>query len=273
MKRCTACHLVRYCGIQCQKDHWRKHKKACKKRAAELRDELLFKQPESTHLGDCPICMVPMPLYPSYACCSNIVCNGCIYAMERENTKKRECPFCREALADTAGGTDKQRMKRVETNDPVALIIEGFKNCEKGDYTEAFGHYTKAAKGDGLEAAEAHFKLSSMYRKGHGVEKDEQKMNIHHLEVAAIGGHAIARLSLGTHELKNGNKEREVKHLIIAATQGGEDHSIKALMNAFKEGLVSKEVLAATLRAHQAAIDATKTPQRDEAAKYFTMIE
>jgi len=176
-------------------------------------------------------------------------------------------------LADTAGGTDKQRMKRVETNDPVALIIEGFKNYEKGDYTEAFGHYTKAAKGDGLEAAEAHFKLSSMlYRKGHGVEKDEQKMNIHHLEVAAIGGHAIARLSLGTHELKNGNKEREVKHLIIAATQG-EDHSIKALINAFKEGLVSKEVLAATLRAHQAAIDATKTPQRDEAAKYFTMIE
>ena len=61
--------------------------------------------------------------------------------------------------------------------------------------------------------------------------------------------------------------------MIIAATQGGEDHSIKALMNAFKEGLVSKEVLAATLRAHQAAIDATKTPQRDEAAKYFTMIE
>lgn len=89
MKRCTACHLVRYCGIQCQKDHWRKHKRACKKRAAELRDELLFKQPESTHLGDCPICMVPMPLYPSYACCSKIVCNGCIYAMERENTKKR----------------------------------------------------------------------------------------------------------------------------------------------------------------------------------------
>ena len=42
-----------------------------------------------------------------------------------------------------------------------------------------------------------------------------------------------------------------MKHLIIAATQG-EDHSIKALMNAFKEGLVGKEVLAATLRAHQA---------------------
>eukprot|EP00984_Skeletonema_dohrnii_P035791 scaffold35973_cov122-Skeletonema_dohrnii-CCMP3373.AAC.2 len=33
------------------------HKKECKKRAAEFRDELLFKQPESCHEGDCPICL------------------------------------------------------------------------------------------------------------------------------------------------------------------------------------------------------------------------
>jgi hypothetical protein len=35
---------------------------ACKKRAAELRDEILFKQPENTHLGDCPICFLPLSL-------------------------------------------------------------------------------------------------------------------------------------------------------------------------------------------------------------------
>ena len=33
-----------------------------RKRAAVLRDELLFKQPESSHLGDCPICCLPLPL-------------------------------------------------------------------------------------------------------------------------------------------------------------------------------------------------------------------
>ena len=34
-------------------------------------------------------------------------------------------------------------------------------------------------------------------------------------------------------------------------------------MDMFKEGFVSKEVLAATLRVYQAAVDATKSPQRE----------
>eukprot|EP00985_Skeletonema_marinoi_P026737 scaffold20984_cov139-Skeletonema_marinoi.AAC.1 len=49
LKKCTACYLVRYCSVECQKEHRPQHKRACKKRAAELRDEILFKQPESTH--------------------------------------------------------------------------------------------------------------------------------------------------------------------------------------------------------------------------------
>ena len=44
---------------------------------AEARDELLFKQPESTHLGDCPICMLPMPICKSKCsmqdCCSTLI--------------------------------------------------------------------------------------------------------------------------------------------------------------------------------------------------------
>jgi len=28
----------------------------------ELRDEILFRQPESTHDGDCPICFLPLPV-------------------------------------------------------------------------------------------------------------------------------------------------------------------------------------------------------------------
>eukprot|EP00985_Skeletonema_marinoi_P002564 scaffold1057_cov203-Skeletonema_marinoi.AAC.12 len=55
-----AIDLVRYCSDECQRDHKPYHKEACKNQAAELRDELLFKQPESTHLGDCPICMIPL---------------------------------------------------------------------------------------------------------------------------------------------------------------------------------------------------------------------
>ena len=35
LKNCTACRLVKYCGVDCQKTHRKQHKKACKQRAAE----------------------------------------------------------------------------------------------------------------------------------------------------------------------------------------------------------------------------------------------
>ena len=52
LKECSACDLVRYCSVKCQREHNSQHQQECKKRAAELRDEILFKQPESTHIGD-----------------------------------------------------------------------------------------------------------------------------------------------------------------------------------------------------------------------------
>eukprot|EP00984_Skeletonema_dohrnii_P008081 scaffold2958_cov162-Skeletonema_dohrnii-CCMP3373.AAC.1 len=55
LTECPNCKLVRYCSVRCQRKHRPRHKQACKKRAAELRDELLFRQPESSHLGDCPL--------------------------------------------------------------------------------------------------------------------------------------------------------------------------------------------------------------------------
>eukprot|EP00984_Skeletonema_dohrnii_P022749 scaffold11856_cov96-Skeletonema_dohrnii-CCMP3373.AAC.1 len=57
-----------------------------------------------------------------------------------------------------------------------------------------------------------------------------------------------------------------MKHWIIAAALG-HDGSLDALKDRYKDGLVSKEDFAAALRAHQAAVDATKSPQREEAEK------
>ncbi|KAK1737410.1 hypothetical protein QTG54_011696 [Skeletonema marinoi] len=36
LKKCTACKCARYSSIKCQKKHRPQHKRACKKRAAEL---------------------------------------------------------------------------------------------------------------------------------------------------------------------------------------------------------------------------------------------
>ena len=282
LRKCTACYLVSYCGITCQKVHRKQHKgdckkraaelRECKQRAAELRDELLFKQPESSHLGDCPICMLPLPfdLHESViaSCCSKIICEGCEVAnmkRQKEMRLQRTCPFCREPAAKSNEEIEKRHMKRVEMNDSFSTFQWGGEQCEKGNYSAAFEYWTKAA---GMSNMEAHNTLAWLYREGRGVEKNRGK-EIHHLEEAAIGGHPQARNHLGAHEWNNTrNAERAVKHWIIAAAQG-HDLSMKTLMDVFKRGYVSKEDLADTFRAYQAAVNATKSPQRDMAEEYL----
>eukprot|EP00984_Skeletonema_dohrnii_P022032 scaffold11147_cov79-Skeletonema_dohrnii-CCMP3373.AAC.4 len=274
LTECADCGLVKYCSDACKQDHRPKHKEECKKRAAELRDELLFKLPESTNRGDCPICCLPLPLdlrkSTMMACCSQVICKGCSYANQiREINEKlvERCPFCRKPAPSTLEERDKMTMKRIEANDPVAMRKWGRGKYDKGDYSSAFEWYIRAAE---LGDAEAHCQLAAMYHNGRGVEKDKG-IEIYHLEEAAIGGHPLARHILGCHEWKNDNKEKAVKHLTIAASQG-DNQSIKLLMSAFKIGLISKENLAAALRAHHAAVDATKSPQR-EAAEAYDRIE
>ena len=60
LKACVACKLVKYCNRDCQIAHRPQHKKACKKRAAELHDGALFKDPPPPE--DCPICCLPLPV-------------------------------------------------------------------------------------------------------------------------------------------------------------------------------------------------------------------
>jgi hypothetical protein len=59
---------------------------------------------------------------------------------------------------------------------------------------------------------------------------------------------------------------RAVKHWIISANLG-HDKSMKKLLSAYKDGHITKEEYGATLRTHQAAIDATKSAQRDVAER------
>ena len=283
LTECNSCDLVRYCSDECQADHKSQHEEECKKRAAELRDELLFNQPESTHLRDCPICMIPLPLDDSKfmmrACCCNYVCYGCNHQSAKLAMEKRlpypECPYCREPMPPTMNGRDayvdeceKLTLKRVKAEDPEAMCLMGGDQYSKGNYVGAFKWFKKAAA---LGHLDAHYKLAVMYFDGNGGEKDSRK-EIHHLEQAAIGGHPTARHELANYEFEYGNVERAVKHWIIAADQGYKE-SMKCLVRLLKfeggRGFFSKEDLAAALRRHQAAIEATNSPQRKEAAAFY----
>ncbi len=231
-------------------------------------DDDLFRQPDGTHLGECPICFLPMPLdkqkWSFWPCCSRNICNGCVcanYLSNKNNKTKvwRSCPFCRTTASDEAETS--AMMKRVKANDPAALREMGIKIYREGDHDKAFEYYTKAAE---LGDVESHYWLGYMYAwEGDVVERDEEKA-VYHWEKAAIGGHHVARWNLGCVEHENGNMERAVKHLIIAANLGCED-SMKDLWKHYSLRNITKEDLEATLRTHKAAIDETKSAQRDAA--------
>jgi hypothetical protein len=272
---CDGCDLVKYCKDKCMEEHREQHEEDCKKRKAELHDKQLFTQPPGTHLGECPLCFLPMPLddtkkYTFYSCCSTYICHGCEYVHHIRNGNDN-CPFCREPTPDDEEDWEKNMMKRIKADDPVAMCFSGTKLYHEGDCDSAVKYWTKAAK---LGDPEAHYQLSTVYREGEGVEKDEEK-EVYHLEKAAIGGHPDARYNLGCVESaryklacvegRNGNIERAVKHFIIAANVGYED-SMKALWKEFRYGNITKEDLDATLRTHQAAIDEMKSPEREAAA-------
>ena len=271
LKNCDDCDLVRYCSVKCQEDHMPEHKKECKKRAAELKDEILFKQPENNHYGDCPICCLPIPINPEkscfYTCCTKYVCKGCSHAnikREIEGRLEQKCPFCRNAAPKTDEECNERLMKRIEVNDPVAMIQIGMKKYKEGDYRSAFEYSRKAAD---LGDVMSHYQVSCLYRTGQGVEKDEKKA-LHHLTEAAIGGHPDARYNLALMEGRMDRVDRAVKHFIIAAKLGHDD-SLTYVKNAYKAGYASKEDFNAALRGYQAAIEATKSHQREEASRFM----
>ena len=273
LKICTACKLVKYCSVECQKNHRPQHKKECKRKAAEIREDKLFTQNEGSYLGECPICLLPLPLdldkSTIFSCCCKWICDGCNYTNKKRELEEglgHKCPYCREAVPFTEEKIDQNYMERVKVNDPVALYQVGSKYQEKGDFEGAFEYWIKAAE---LGYMDAHFNLAVMYRQGDGVEKDLKK-EIYHAEEAAIGGHPDARYDLGVEEQDKGRYDRAMKHYIIAA-KAGYDKGLDRVKKGFRSGHVSKEDFEAALRGHQAAIDATKSEQREEAYASFKL--
>jgi hypothetical protein len=263
LEDCDGCDLVKYCGDKCREEHREQHEEECKKRKAELHDDKkLFTQPDVSHLGECPLCFLLMPLDQTkttfYSCCSTQICDGCIYVHHVQN-RSMNCPFCRELAPDDEENR-KRMMERAKANDPAALRRMGARRYYEGDYDVAFEYFTKAVE---LGDVESHSWLGVMYRKGEGVEKDEEK-GVYLFKKAAIRGHPTARYNLGWREHESGNVERAVKHFIIAANVGDEK-SMKALWGYYKDRNITKQELDATLRTHHAAINEMKSPERKAA--------
>ena len=224
LKACTSCRLVKYCNADCQRNHWSKHKKQCKRRAAELRDEALFKDPPAKE--DCQICFLPMPvqiiacasLPPAtissnpindYAlanrhglgimatsqyitCCGKNICAGCVYSFS-ESGDIGMCAFCK---ADRTSKTNEEKieelMKRVGANDAGAIYVLGsyYYHGQIGlqrDLKKAMDLWTRAAE---LGSSQGHFSLGNEYRQEGAGNLKKVKF---HYEAAAMAGHEVAR--------------------------------------------------------------------------------
>ena len=299
LKACKSCMLVKYCNINCQRNHWKKHKKECKQRAAELRDEALFKDLPAKE--DCPICFLPMPvkliacmtLPPAnitsvpicdfadandgvanlasetyYSCCGKSICGGCIHSIIKSGNNGT-CPFCK---SDRGTQTEEEKiaemMKRVEANDASAIYSLGnhYNHGHLGlqqDRTRAMELWKQAAE---LGSSLAHYHLGNEYREG----GDLKKAKIHY-EAAAMAGYESARYNLGCMEAQSGNMGRAVTHWMIAAS-GGNYKAMQNLLIAFNQGLTSRATIDATLIAYNKSCAEMRSDARDSVIRLHIII-
>merc|ERR1711862_897872 len=99
------------------------------------------------------------------------------------------------------------------------------------DIPRAIELFTEAAR---LGSMNAHCRLGLLYNIGDAVERDLRTAVKHH-EIAAKGGHPIARFVLAKIELDAGNYDRALKHLKISAKMGHED-SLNEIKMIFTHG-------------------------------------
>ncbi|EJK70872.1 hypothetical protein THAOC_07735 [Thalassiosira oceanica] len=269
LKNCTACHLVKYCGTDCQRAHRKLHKKACKERAAELKDEQLYSQGHERQEGDfCPICTLPIPL-PMHehsgfmGCCMKRVCKGCNSAAK--NRGMHDCPFCRASKPKNDADTLAMVQARVEKKDPDAINYLG-----EMYFHEKFGLQKDTQKAVALweEAAElgsirALFNLGGSYDGGYGVQLDKAK-GVEFYTKGAMQGCVLSRYALGQEEWEKRNHERALRHFLISAKMGLKA-SLEPIKQMFFAGLTTKEQYAEALKGYQDAVEETKSHDRDEA--------
>lgn len=288
LKACTSCKSVKYCNAKCRNAHRSKHKKECKKLAAErklqntiwdmnkmvISDEMLFAEPPPKE--DCPICMLPIPyaigmceVHTMYKeCCGKTLCQGCVKAAEIEVQKgnmKDCCAFCRKPSSFDGEERWERVHIRMNLNDARAFhwfgaqYYDGIRGFPK-DKNKALKLWHRAAE---LGSVHAHNHLANAFDNGQCVEKDKDRA-IHHWKVAAMGGHEYARHGLGLEEEENNNMKIAMKHFMIAA-RAGEDDSLEKVGEGYKAGHVPKDEYASTLRAYQDSVGDMRSEQRSVA--------
>jgi len=183
------------------------------------------------------------------------------------------CAFCRTPYATSNNEEIKRINKLIDKGNAEALYTLGgcYENGFGGlsqDYQRGNELYLKAGE---LGCANGYFNLGNAYEKGRGVEMEVNKKKAkHYYELAAMGGSVSARNNIGLLEYRIGNQHRAFKHFIMAA-RAGHETSLDAVRIGFRNGLVTKDVYASTLRAHHESQIEMKSDAREKSALSVTI--
>jgi len=203
----------------------------------------------------------PMEAY--YPCCGKSICEGCIHSF-RESGNNEKCPFCN---SDRGGKTDgelvAEMLKRVAANDAGAIYMlagyyyQGRLGLQQ-DRTKAMELYARAAD---LSSSSAHYFLAKHCHEGGALKKAK-----FHVEAAAMVGHEMARYDLGAIEYNAGNRDRAVKHFMIAASAGCY-RAMHQLTVFYEKGYVSRESIDSSLTAYNNSCAEMRSKARDAAIR------
>ncbi|EJK61143.1 hypothetical protein THAOC_18413, partial [Thalassiosira oceanica] len=238
---------------------------------ARYSERLLSEGHERAEGDRCPICFLFVGLpFEEHAqmnvCCMKTVCDGCELAARQQGIYDR-CPFCRAPLPSDDASALAMIQKRVNKGDAEAIYhlgnqyFYGLLGFTK-DVPRAIELWTQAAELGSLDALND---LGHMYYNGDGVQQDKPR-GIRHWQQAAMKGNVLSRHGLGYNEYNNGNCELAVQHWMISAKLGYEK-SLNAIKQMFMGGLATKAQYARALRGYGAAVEETKSHQREEATR------
>ena len=181
------------------------------------------------------------------------------------------CTFCRtnNMKYESDKSRLEQNMKLVDSGNPYATFMVGhyYFNGEKGlqqDKVEGLKWYHRAVEAGSATAAHI---IGNCYDRGDGVEQDIDKA-LEYYQKSADLGYITSFALTGIILLKKGEMEEAMLNLRKAVMCGISKYDIfHFLRMGFKEGCITKEENAYTLRENQAACNEMKSEAREKYKK------
>ena len=263
------CKGAQYCNAECQKSHWKSHKKEhhrlCKEMKltnteGEMKDEVaeeeeegerketapvVSQQQQQEEEDVCPVCVEELQKdtnkFARYTCCGKGIHQWCFEGIQVSSLsfeQKNSCPLCRAKSPVSEEEVVEWLRPWVEKGKAWAQYMLG---CRYRDGEGVDQSYQQAREFRELAAsqgeADAQFNLGIMYHCGQGVNQSYEKA-AEYYEAAAMQGMADAQLNLGClYELGQGVEQSNetARTWWIKAAEQGEASAIGTLQDLDKK--------------------------------------